>query len=73
MSVEKIKTFVIEPDLVHKALGEITKRVESLGASTELTQIVVLIGDLRQAIGNQYNLPDPYALIRTIDAVKDIT
>ena len=43
--------------LLYDALGLLMERIERCGGSVELTNAVCLAGDLRSAIGNQYNAP----------------
>jgi hypothetical protein len=57
-------------EVLFEALGRIVDRIEACGASPELTNAVCLASDLRQAVGNQYNKPDPCALKRVIDALS---
>jgi hypothetical protein len=53
-----------DEEFLFMALGEIVDRIERCGASTELTNAVSLASDLRQAIGNQWNPANAYALER---------
>lgn len=53
-----------DPDLLFSALGEILNRIERCGVSSELTDVVTLVSDLRQAVGNQHNPGNKYALER---------
>ena len=61
---------LINQDLLYKTLSEIVDRIEVCGASVELTNAVSLTSDLRQVVGNEYNKPDPYALIRVVESLK---
>lgn len=63
--------FTINQELLYKTLSEIVDRIEKCGASIELTHAVSLTSDLRQAVGNEYNPPNPHALVRVIDATTD--
>ncbi len=53
-----------EQEFLFAAMGEIVNRIERCGASIELTHAVSLASDLRQAIGNQFNPANSYALDR---------
>jgi hypothetical protein len=53
-----------DQEFLFVALGEIVNRIERCGASPELTNSVSLASDLRQAIGNQWNPANTYALER---------
>lgn len=59
-----------DPEFLFAALGEIVNRIELCGASIELTNAVSLASDLRQAIGNQWNYANTFALKR-VQAVID--
>lgn len=65
--------FIVERELIYKALGEIVNRIEVCGSSTKLTQAVILAGDLRRAIGNKHNASDPYAFLQVVKALPEIT
>lgn len=62
--------FTIDQDLLYKTLGEIVDRIETCGASPELTRAISLASDLQQAVGNQYNPADPYSLVRVVEETK---
>ncbi len=64
-------SYTIDKDLIYKAIGEIVDRIEDCGASPELTHAVTMAGDLRRAIGNEYNPADPYALCRVIESLNN--
>ncbi|MES2995872.1 MAG: hypothetical protein V4733_03590 [Verrucomicrobiota bacterium] len=51
------------------ALGKLVDHIEACGASTELTNAVVLAHDIRQAVGNQFNEADGFAADRVRSAV----
>lgn len=53
-----------DQEFLFAALGEIVDRIERCGASPGLTHAVSLASDLRQAIGNQWNPGNKYALER---------
>ena len=59
---EQYKT--ADREFLFSVLGEIVSRIERCGASLELTSAVSLAFDLKQAIGNQWNPANPYALER---------
>ena len=54
----------IDSGLLFAAMREIVNRIETCGASPELTAVVSLASDLSSAIGNKFNEPDGYALER---------
>ncbi len=49
---------------LYAALGKLIDRIEGCGASTELTDAVVLASDIKQAVGNEWNAPNEYAAER---------
>ena len=57
-------------ELLYSVVGEILFRIEHCGASVEITSASSLASDLKQAIGNQWNEPDAYALQRIQKAIK---
>jgi hypothetical protein len=57
-------------EVLFAALGQVVNRIEACGASPELTSAVCLASDLRQAVGNQYNKPNPFALKRVLEALS---
>lgn len=61
---------LVSQELLFEALGKIVEKIEACGASTELTSAVCLVSDLRQAVGNQYNPANKYALKRVVDALS---
>lgn len=61
-----------DPEFLFAVLGEIVNRIELCGASTELTHAVSITSDLRQAIGNQYNPSNDYALERVKNAMANM-
>ena len=64
------KVYHDEADVIYDALIEIGNRIEACGASPELTHAVSLCSDLSQAIGNDHNAPDMYALARVLEALE---
>jgi hypothetical protein len=60
----------LDPEFLFAAIGEIVDRIERCGASPELTHAVSLASDLRQAIGNQWNKANEYALQRVQAALE---
>lgn len=60
---------VVPKDELHAVLSEIVTRIERCGASDALTHAVTLASDLRQAVGNQWNPADKYALQRVREAL----
>jgi len=63
-------SYTITQETLYKSLGEIVNRIESCGASPELTHAVSFASDLQRAIGNEYNSADPYSLCRVIDTLN---
>ena len=46
---------------LYAALGLAMQKIEAAGASTALTDAVVLVGEIRTAIGNEWNPAIPEA------------
>lgn len=57
-----------EDELIYDALIELGRRIEACGASAELTHAMALCSDMAQAIGNDHNPADKYALARVMEA-----
>jgi hypothetical protein len=49
---------------LYAALDKLIDRIEGCGTSTELTNAVVLASDIRQAVGNEWNVPNEFAATR---------
>jgi hypothetical protein len=52
---------MLSPENIFAALGRAITLTDQAGASVELTQAVTLVGDIQQAIGNNYNKPNELA------------
>jgi hypothetical protein len=57
-------------DLLYGALTLAMQKVERLGASKELTDLVVLLGNVKSVIGNRWNPANPYALKPLVTALN---
>jgi len=55
---------------LYAALGLAMEKIEAAGGSRELTDAVVIVGDIRQSIGNRWNRADEYAAQRVRDQIK---
>jgi hypothetical protein len=56
-----MSTMQLNQEELHEGLFKLVQLIEECGGSPALTNAVVLASDLRQAVGNQYNPPNPYA------------
>lgn len=65
--------FKLDHDYIYKALGHLIDKIEQLGASEELTEVVSLAIDLRLAVGNQWNPANIHALFRLQEKVRGLT
>lgn len=52
------------------ALGLAMQKIEAAGAARELTDAVVIVGDIRSAIGNRWNRPQDQAAERVREQIK---
>ena len=68
--VEDDRPDPLQQEDIYAALGKAMQKIEAAGASPELTAAVVIVGDVRQSIGNQWNPADRYAAQRVRDALK---
>ena len=57
-------------EFVFAVLGKLVDRIEACGASPALTNAAILASDLRSAVGNQWNKPDPHAAQRALQALE---
>jgi hypothetical protein len=49
---------------LYAALGKLIEQIEAYGASTELTNAVVLASDIKHSVGNRWNTASEYAAER---------
>lgn len=61
---------MLTQDEIYAALGLAMQKIEAAGASAELTNAIVIVGDIRRAIGNRWNRPDEYAALRVHEALR---
>lgn len=54
------------------ALGLAMQKIEAAGASPELTAAVVLVSDIRSAVGNEWNPATPEAAERVKQALETL-
>ncbi len=52
------------------ALGIAMEKIEAAGASVPLTEAVIIVGDIRSAIGNKWNESQKEAADRVRQAIK---
>lgn len=63
--------YTLDSELIYEVLDNAIEKVESCGASPELTDVVSLLSDLRRCVGNKYNRPDPYSIVPLINKVRN--
>ncbi len=62
----------LKPDEIFAALGLAMEKIEAAGASTALTDAVVIVGEIRSAIGNRWNPAQIEAAKRVRAQIKPI-
>lgn len=63
---------MLNQEEIYAALGLAMQKIEAAGASVELTNAVIVVGDIRRAIGNRWNPADEYAAQRVRELVEKI-
>lgn len=60
----------LEQKELYDALGVAMEKIEMAGASPQLTEAVVILGDIRASIGNRWNPPRPESAEQVRRAIK---